>query len=254
MAQGTQKTQKTQKVFKRYEKKYMLDKERFSLMQKALDGHMQLDEYGYSTISSVYFDTENYDLIRRSIDKPVYKEKLRLRFYGKAAGDGDRVFVELKKKYDGVVYKRRVSLAYEDAERFLLKGERCAKDSQISREIAWFIEFYKPKPAAVVCYDRLAYFGLEDHEFRVTFDMNVRCRDDRLTLREGDDGMRIIPEGYAIMEVKTTGAMPLWLCSLLSENRIYPTSFSKYGTFYEMKHGAPAEKSAGEDFRKAISL
>ncbi len=222
-------------VFKRYEKKYMLTKEQFDMVQKALEGHMLLDSYGLSTICSIYFDTENNDLVRRSVDKPVFKEKLRLRCYGKSVTDSDNVFIELKRKYDGVVYKRRVAVTYSQAREYLLCGGELPSDSQIGEEIKWFVSFYKPVPAALVCYDRLAYYGIEDGEFRVTFDLNVRCRGDRLTLQDGDDGICIIPQGNAIMEVKTITAMPVWLCDLLSENGIYPTSFSKYGTFYKMQ-------------------
>lgn len=231
-------------VFKRYEKKYMLDAEKFDIVKNAVLEHMQPDEYGYSTICSIYFDTDNFDLARRSIEKPVYKEKLRLRCYGRSASGDDKVFIELKKKYDGVVYKRRVSMKCSEAEEYLLGGRDNGKSSQIGHEIDWFVNFYNPKPAAVVCYDRLAYFGVEDSSFRVTFDMNVRCRSDRLTLGEGDDGVRIIPEGSAVMEVKTAGAMPLWLCRLLSANKIYPTSFSKYGTYYKMTHSKPLRTDA----------
>lgn len=230
-----------QGVFERMEKKYMLSPEQFDIVQKALSEHMQLDQYGLSTICSIYFDTENRDLIRRSIEKPIYKEKLRLRCYGRSVGDDDKVFIEIKKKFGGIVFKRRISVKYIQAREYLFEGGPCPQDSQIAREIDWFVSFYKPRPATLVCYDRLAYYGLEDSELRVTFDLNVRCRADRLTLHEGDDGDRIIPEGYAIMEIKTTGAMPLWLCRLLSENRIYPTSFSKYGTYYKMTHARDSD-------------
>ncbi len=233
---------KTQGVFKRCEKKYMLTKEQFDTVKKALEGHMLLDSYGLSTICSIYFDTENNDLARRSADKPVYKEKLRLRCYGKSVSDEDDVFIEMKRKYDGVVYKRRISVPYRMAREYLLEGGECPSDSQIGDEIKWFVNMYKPEPAALVCYDRLAYYGIEDSELRVTFDMNVRCRSDRLTLQDGDDGICITPQGSVIMEIKTAFAMPMWLCGFLSENRIYPTSFSKYGTFYKMQ----AEKQTAD--------
>lgn len=239
---------KSQGVFKRCEKKYMLDPKQFETVRQTLEEYMKLDQYGLSTICSVYFDTDNFDLIRRSIDKPVYKEKLRLRCYGKSVRDNDNVFIELKKKFDGVVYKRRISVPYWQARGYLYKGRSCPLDTQIAKEIDWFVGFYKPKPATVVCYDRLAYYGIEDSEFRVTFDLNIRCRNDRLSLHEGDDGDRIIPEGYAVMEIKSALAVPLWLCRLLSENKIYPTSFSKYGTYYKMTRcGAASQNAAGED-------
>lgn len=230
-----------QGVFKRYEKKYLLNPQQVKLVTEKILEHMKLDQYGLSTICSLYFDTEQFDLIRRSIEKPVYKEKLRLRCYGKSASGSDTVFVELKKKFKGVVYKRRIVMSYDEATGYLIRGEKAPAESQISREIDWFLSFYKPRPAALVCYDRLAYYGIEDNEFRVTFDFNVRCRRDRLDLALGDEGERIIPEGYAIMEIKTKGAMPLWLCSLLSENKIYPASFSKYGTYYKMTSKQPQE-------------
>lgn len=235
-----------QAVFQRCEKKYMLDQKTFQLVQNALDGHMKLDEYGLSTICSVYFDSDNLDLIRRSVDKPVYKEKLRLRCYGTEVSDDDKVFIEIKRKYNGVVYKRRICLPYKQAREYLFEKKPCPIDSQIAKEIDWFIDFYKLMPAAFVCYDRLAYYGTDDSDLRITFDMNVRCRSDRLSLHEGDDGERIIPQGSAIMEIKTLSAIPIWLCSLLSENKIYPTSFSKYGTYYTMTHSEPGSSRSEE--------
>lgn len=232
---------KIQGVFKRYEKKYLLNPEQVKIVTDGILEHMKLDEYGLSTICSLYFDTEHHDLIRRSIEKPVYKEKLRLRCYGKKASGDDICFVELKKKFKGVVYKRRIVMPYDEAMGYLTRGEKAKNESQISREIDYFLKFYNPKPATMVCYDRLAYFGIEDPEFRVTFDLNVRCRNDELDLALGDRGERIIPPDYAIMEIKTKGAMPLWLCDLLSSNKIYPTSFSKYGTYYKMTSQNPKE-------------
>lgn len=222
-----------QGIFKRYEKKYLLNPEQMGIVVDKILEYMELDEYGLSTICSIYFDTENSDLIRRSIEKPAYKEKLRLRCYGKQASGSDTVFVELKKKYNGIVYKRRIVMSYDEAVGYLTKGHKAPVESQISREIDYMLKFYNPKPAVMVCYDRLAYYGIEDSEFRVTFDLNVRCRSDELDLAKGDRGERIVPEGYAIMEIKTKGAIPLWLCDILSSNKIYPTSFSKYGTYYK---------------------
>lgn len=236
-----------QGVFKRYEKKYLLNPEQVKLVTDTILEYMKLDEYGLSTICSLYFDTNQYDLIRRSIEKPVYKEKLRLRMYGKSASGDTPAFVELKKKFDGVVYKRRIVMSYDEAMGYLVRGEKIPCESQISREIDWFLSFYKPRPTAVVCYDRLAYYGIEDGEFRVTFDFDIRCRGDRLDLSLGDDGERIIPPQHAVMEIKTKGAMPLWLCDLLSKNKIYPTSFSKYGTFYKMTSKKPQDILAAHE-------
>lgn len=220
-----------QGVFKRYEKKYVLTPEQFEQITPELTEHMKLDEYGLHTICSLYYDTPDKDLIRASIEKPVYKEKLRLRSYGKECTADSIVFIELKKKYKGIVYKRRVTMTLCDAKKYI-QGIRPENETQIMREIDWFLDFYKPVPSTLVAYDRLAYFGNDDENFRVTFDKNIRCRDYDLDLELGDFGEVITDEGYSVMEIKTTGAIPLWLCDLLTKLEIYPASFSKYGTFY----------------------
>ena len=230
----------TKLTFKRYEKKYLLSAEQYQALWQRLESYIEPDDYFSSTVCSIYYDDDDYTLIRHSIDKPVYKEKLRLRSYNVPKADGE-AFVELKKKFKCVFYKRRIVMPYDEAMGYLTRGEKAKNESQISREIDYFLKFYNPKPATMVCYDRLAYFGIEDPEFRVTFDLNVRCRNDELDLALGDRGERIIPPDYAIMEIKTKGAMPLWLCDLLSSNKIYPTSFSKYGTYYKMTSQNPKE-------------
>ena len=223
-----------QEVFERIEKKYLLPETVFRRLLPELRKHMADDVYGRYTISNIYFDTEQFDLIRASLEKPVYKEKLRIRSYGTAQGS-DNVFVEIKKKYDGVVYKRRIVLPADEAAEYLKTGT-LKEPSQISREIDWMRPRLDLKPRVFIGYDREAYAGakgVENPDLRITFDTNLRYRDDHLDLREGDGGSALLEDGTVLMEIKIPGTAPLWLARLLSENDIHMTSFSKYGTYYK---------------------
>ena len=221
-----------QAVFKRYEIKYLLTAAQKEEILQVMAPHMAIDQYGRTTIRNVYFDTDSYRLIRRSIEKPVYKEKLRIRSYRKAA-IGDKVFVELKKKYNGVVYKRRISMT-ENRAMAWLRGEMPPPDTQIGREVEYFRTYYNPLlPTVFLSYQREAYYSLDGSDFRVTFDDHIYARRDRLSLSEEPGGQSILPEGMVLMEVKTSGAIPLWLTKHLTKSRIFKTSFSKYGTAYQ---------------------
>lgn len=221
-----------QAVFKRYELKYMLTMAQKEALLQVMEPYMALDQYGRTTIRNIYFDTDNYRLIRRSIEKPMYKEKLRIRSYRKTEKK-DKVFVELKKKYDGVVYKRRVSMPQQTAMDWICDGVG-APDSQIGREIEYFRNFYQGlRPAVYLSYEREAFYSKDGSDFRVTFDDHIYARQDRLSLLEEPGGTSILPEGMVLMEVKTSGAIPLWMTKHLTENRIFKTSFSKYGTAYQ---------------------
>ena len=221
-----------QNVFRRYEIKYLLNAAQKEAVLAAIAPHMQRDKYGRTTICNLYFDTENYRLIRRSLEKPLYKEKLRLRSYGRATEDGT-VFAEIKKKFKSVVYKRRIGLPNSEAMAWLCQNGPLPRDTQIGREIEAFREFYgELTPKVFLSYEREAYYMKDGSDFRVTFDENVLCRRDRLSLTEAADGDRILPEGLTLMELKCSGGIPLFLTSVLSEHKIFKASFSKYGTAY----------------------
>lgn len=221
-----------QAVFKRYELKYMLTASQKEALLQVMAPYMALDQYGRTTIRNIYFDTENYRLIRRSIEKPVYKEKLRIRSYRKTEKK-DKVFVELKKKYNGVVYKRRISMPQQQAMDWICDGTD-APDTQIGREIEYFRNYYTGlHPAVYLSYEREAYYCKDGGDFRVTFDDHIYARQDRLSLAETADGKALLPEGMVLMEIKTSGGIPLWMTKYLTENRIFKTSFSKYGTAYQ---------------------
>lgn len=222
----------SQEIFKRYEKKYMVARPQYEVLCRELEGRMVMDEFGRHTISNIYFDTEDYELIRTSIEKPAYKEKLRLRAYGEVK-ENSTVFLELKKKCGGIVYKRRISMELGEARRYLYQGIYPASDSQILREIDYAVKRYRLKAGACVAYDRRAYYGNEDNELRLTFDENIRCRASELDLAFGPHGTPILPPGTVLMEVKIPGAMPLWMSHIFSELSIYPISYSKYGTYYQ---------------------
>ncbi|MBQ8392869.1 MAG: polyphosphate polymerase domain-containing protein [Clostridia bacterium] len=218
-------------VFKRYEIKYLITEEQCEKLKALFQPYMKGDEYGNSTIRNVYFDTPSYLLIRNSIEKPVYKEKLRLRSYGSTTSD-TTVFLEVKKKYKGVVYKRRISLKEKEAIDYVY-GRAKLPDSQISREIDYFLSYYRELiPRVVISYEREAFYSRTDHTFRMTFDKNVLYRQEDLSLESGVYGKQILPKGLVLMEIKTAYAIPLWLTSFLSANKIYKISFSKYGTAY----------------------
>lgn len=222
-----------QTIFKRHELKYILTKEQKNIVLKAMEPHMSPDKYGRTTIRNLYFDTDNYRLIRRSIEKPAYKEKLRIRSYCKASPDTP-VFVELKKKYKGVVYKRRIPLPEKDAVNWICSGNVCTVQTQITNEIDYFLAYYgNLHPTVFLSYEREAFFAKDCSDFRVTFDENILCRQSNLSLESDVGGNLILEDGLTLMEIKCSGGIPLWMTEILSKEHIYKTSFSKYGTAYQ---------------------
>lgn len=218
-------------VFQRFELKYLLTPEDKAAVLLAMSEHMRLDNYGRTTIRNIYFDDPSYRLIRRSIEKPIYKEKLRVRSYRRAEPDSE-VFVELKKKYHGTVFKRRASMPEATAMAWLCGGD-IPFDSQICREIEYFCDFYKTlRPALFLSYEREAYYSVLGDDLRITFDENILARTEDLSLCSEAYGQSVLTEGRTLMEIKCSGAIPFWLIDVLSERKIYKTSFSKYGVAY----------------------
>ena len=220
--------------FERREFKYFLDGDQYAALMDILRQHMEEDEYGEHTISNIFFDTDTYEVTRASIEKPVYKEKLRVRAYGTPDPETGTVFIELKKKYNKVVYKRRILVTIPEAHAFLSDGVTPASaDPQITGEIARFMELHRPTAKVFLCYDRMALFGKDDPDLRITFDRNLRWRDTDLSLCAGAWGEPVLPDARVLMEIKVPGVMPLWLAQALSELKIYRTSFSKIGVCYK---------------------
>lgn len=225
-------------IFERKEIKYLLTKSQYLTMMEYVNCHMTPDKYGKSTIQSLYFDTNTDLLVRTSIDKPYYKEKLRLRSYG-IASMNDKVFLEIKKKFAGIVYKRRISILQSDIKKFI-EG-KLNLDTQIGKELNYFRDYYKTlKASTLLIYDREAYF---DGELRVTFDHNIKYRKFDLTLDKGFYGNNLIEPEQVLMEIKVNGAMPFWLVEALEMANAYKTSFSKYGLSYMLVNQSLALKN-----------
>lgn len=219
--------------FSRYEAKFFLTPQQLAQLMPLLEEHLSVDEYGKHTISNIYYDTDQYDIIRASIEKPVYKEKLRVRAYGRPDPENGTIFIELKKKYRHIVYKRRIVTTPPAARALLEQGAPPpGADPQITEEIAHFMTLHQPVPKVYLSYDRVAMFCKDNSELRITFDTNLLWRDSELDLCAGSYGVPIFPDDRILMEIKVPGAMPLWLSHALSRNRIFRTSFSKIGTCY----------------------
>ena len=226
---------KYQNVFRRYEIKYILSSAQRRKLMETMKEIMKIDDYGHTTIRNIYFDTDNFRLIRTSLDKPEYKEKLRVRSYRRITEDDD-VFVELKKKYESVVYKRRIALPEYLAMDWLAAGGEQPVENQIGDEIEYFRNFYEGiAPKVFLSYEREAYYPVDGSDLRLTLDSNIIARDHDLSLRSGVYGRNVIDRDLTVMEVKVTGSMPMWLIRFLKENNIQKTSFSKYGMYYRNK-------------------
>lgn len=227
----------TQLVFNRYEKKYLLPEPVYLELRSLLEEHMTADQFGLSTICNIYYDTEDDLLIRRSIEHPVYKEKLRLRSYG-TPGRHSGVFLEIKKKYDHIVNKRRIELPLHEAYKYLDHGIRPGRSSQILNETDFFLARYPLRPKLYLAYERIAFYGNQDPEFRVTFDSRIRSRRTNIRLEQGDFGRLLLPESWYLMEIKVSQAVPKWFSEILAGLHIYSSSFSKYGNIYRKEHDA----------------
>ncbi|MBQ8742752.1 MAG: polyphosphate polymerase domain-containing protein [Clostridia bacterium] len=247
-------------VFKRYEKKFILNSEQYRKTVAFVQQYMDFDKYcvgekDYSLLN-LYFDTPENELIMRSTAKPDFKEKLRLRAYFPPKTHDDKVFFEIKRKYKGIVTKRRAVMKYGEALELIDTGKapKLSKDTyidtQVAKEIEYMFERYKGlAPAVYIAYDRVAMFAKDNPEFRLTFDRNIRTRRDNVSFDYGDYGTQLLPEGYNLMEIKISDAVPLWLATYLSENKLYMTGFSKYGKEYEglVTGLSPAEKLLASD-------
>ncbi len=223
--------------------KYLLTPDQKEAVLRAMQPYMEPDRYGRTSIRNLYYDTDNYRLIRRSIERPVYKEKLRVRSYGRAEPDGV-VFAELKKKYKHTVYKRRLPLRAQEAADWLAGRRSCPVRTQIAAEIDYFVSYYETlHPVVFLSYEREAFAAKDGGVFRVTFDENIFCRQEELTLDSEAYGAPVLEPGLVLMELKCAGGIPLWMTHTLSGERIYKTSFSKYGTAYQ-NILFPAQKEA----------
>lgn len=227
-------------VFNRYESKFLIDNNTYNNIYNKLLEYMELDEYNktheFYTISNIYYDTKDNTLIRRSLSKPKYKEKLRLRAYGVPKND-TKVYLEIKKKCCGLVNKRRTRLELNEAYDFVSSGIKPElkhyMNKQVINEIDYILKLYDLVPKVYLAYDRKALFSKENRDLRITFDTNIRTRREDLKLESGDHGEALQNSGQWLMEVKAEKTIPFWLSKLLSEEKVFRTSFSKYGNEYK---------------------
>lgn len=212
--------------FRRVEKKYIISKEQYWKIKDLISAQMIEDEHGKSTICNIYFDTENYDLIRHSIGKPIFKEKIRLRSYNIPTLDM-KVYLEVKRKFDGVVSKRRIEMLLKEYYTGKYKENR-----QVGKELVYYFNFYQLRPTLFLSYSRRAYYDKDNKDFRITFDSNIMAREYDLKIEKGNYGTKILAENKYIMEIKTLGAIPIWFIKILNEFAVSPYGFSKYGEAY----------------------
>ena len=249
-------------VFNRHEIKYILNEAQYQEVMDGIRDRMIPDPHGESTVCNIYYDTPDDRLVRKSIEGPVYKEKIRLRSYGTPKEDSI-VFLELKKKYQGIVYKRRIELSEQAANDYmqgtmplpqLLENITEGSSPQIAKEIDSFKNFYGSlQPSVYLSYDRLAFFSQEDESLRITFDQNIRYRKDRLKLTEDQDGQQLIDPQCHLLEIKTASALPVWLAELLSKAQVRPSGFSKYGRVYQTIQSRKAGNAICQPYFPAYS-
>ena len=219
-------------TFNRLENKYLISEYQYKKLMELLNPYLEKDKYYDYNIRSIYLDTPNYDLINKSLEKPIYKEKIRIRSYGKV-NNGDNVFFEVKKKYMGITNKRRIITTYDELNNYLKNNIIPKnKNNQIFNELDYYMKYYNLKPSIYISYNRLSYFSKDNRDLRITFDKDLKYRLYDLDLSIDSKDKKIIEDKY-IMEIKTLDSFPLWLVKILTSLKIYPTSFSKYGSIYK---------------------
>jgi len=228
-----------QNIFKRRERKYLITKEQGAALQRLITRYAEIDRQGEYLIQDLYYDTDNWDIICKAIEKPLFREKLRLRFYGQYNCECP-VFLEIKRKFKGTVYKRRIAFPLSNLKNCGVMDIVSAFDSQIAREICYFLQVNQVSEKIHIAYKRTAFIGVEDKGLRITFDRNIvfhlcSFNNNYFFYEHNPDnynGCQILNDNQVLMEIKTEGAIPLWLTRALGENNIFPVSFSKFGVSY----------------------
>ena len=219
-------------VFRRIEQKYLINKDQRDRLLNRIANYIEEDEYFKSEISNIYFDNENHELLIESLEKPVFKIKVRLRKYN---GCND-VFLEIKDKINGIVGKRRIKLTLDEFYDYI--NNHKIKNNQIMKELDYYFKLFNLKPSIFVAYDRLSYKEKNNKNLRITIDANLRSRYNDLKLESGSYGDKYFDNDTYIMEIKVLDSMPLWLVKNLSKLKIYPISFSKVGSIYSKSKGS----------------
>ena len=215
-------------IFRRVEQKYLITSEQYNALMEALGDKLVKDEYFYNDIYNLYLDAPDHRLIIQSIEKPMYKEKFRVRSYGLAENEDSKVYLEIKKKFGGTSHKRRISMTLGEFYKYMEKGNRPKNANPITlAELDYDFEKYNLQPSILINYERYSYYFRGNKDLRVTFDHNVKYRVKKPDLTNGDDMHHIIDKDMYIMEIKSLDSLPIKLSQLLAKLKIYPRGFSK---------------------------
>ncbi|WP_096190312.1 polyphosphate polymerase domain-containing protein [Evansella halocellulosilytica] len=224
--------------FSRYEIKYLIPFDTYEKLAELLEKRMVFDKYGNSegkyNIISLYFDSPDKKIYYETRNKNRFRQKLRLRIYNSATVH-DQAFFEIKKKYKKRVNKRRTSIKLRDAYAYIYDQVKTdqkidVSNEQIFHEIDSFRSLYNLKPENIVSYDRQAFVGVADADLRITFDYNLKCRNEDLRIENGPEGTHFVDPNLVVLEVKVNHSVPLWLSKLLSELNCPKKSVSKFCT------------------------
>lgn len=228
-------------IFTRKEQKYLITVQQYDALVDQMKLHMRPDkngQNGYYTVTSLYFDNADHTIYYETKNKLKFRQKLRLRVYDDA-DIYDKAFFEIKQKHKKVVNKRRMLLPLSEARRYLKESPITSVDQlessnpQVFQEIDHFRRLYQLHPEMIISYDRHALHGIEDDNLRVTFDLNLRCRNYDLNLEHGSYGKQVIDPNLVVLEVKVDHSVPLWLTRLLQDLQCEQKSASKYCTSFE---------------------
>jgi hypothetical protein len=232
-------------IFKRKEQKYLITSDQYFLLLEHILPYMRPDRFGLDgryTITSLYFDSDDHKIYFETKNKLKFRQKLRLRVYDEA-DLASTAFFEVKQKHKKVVNKRRMLLPLEEAYRYLNENPALplehynTSNPQVFREIDYFLKLYGLRPEMVVSYDRHALHCIEDPDLRITFDLNLRCRNDDLFVEHGPYGENFIDPDLVVLEVKINDSVPLWLTRILQALYCEQRSASKYCTSMELLKG-----------------
>ena len=224
-------------TFKRYEAKYKIKQIKQKAFLAAISEYIEPAKFRKYMVQNLYYDTEDWEVIRQSIEKPLYKEKMRLRYYGnkpynKRTGEDTSLFLEMKKKYMGEVYKRRIEIPVEKLYGKDIRDVVADEPSQISQELAFYLQTNPVSEKLYISYQREAYTGVKEKDLRITFDTEVQYRLEELSFQSTLKGRSPLSPETVILEIKTQEGIPLWLTNALSEYKIFPVTFSKCGICY----------------------
>lgn len=234
-----------QKHFKRVETKYILTQKQEQAFLADLAQHMEADDFAQSSISNVYFDNPDFQMVADSLAKKHGKEKIRMRLYDLQPTASSQAFLEIKKKVEGIGFKYRLTSNPVSVTNYVLTGLADASivDDKVTEELHQLRQRYGTlQPKLVIAYDRQSYKGLDDKNVRLTIDRNLIYRDDRLSAYADRSGHALLPADQVIMEVKVAGDQPAWLQELLVKHGLEKASFSKYGQAYKLNQARLAAR------------